>query len=93
MSSVQSSSARGFEQAQLKLFCAGKWDRIALGKTGRTVLIGRPRGGFQHAVKAEIRQTVGRDVLADFFRRVIGGNKLLFRRRVDSVKTGRDDRR
>ncbi len=56
-----------FEKAQLPLFGASQRDRVTFGKAGVAVLARGAWRSIQHAIKAQIGQTIGRDVLPNLF--------------------------
>src|SRR6185503_7204606 len=83
----------GFEEAQLPFLSAGQWNGIAFCEARIAVLARCAGRNIQHAVEAQIGETVGRDVLPNLFSGVAGRDEFLSGRRVDAVETGRDDRR
>ena len=85
--------ARSFEQSKLEFFGPCEGNGIPLGETGVAIVIGNAGGGFQHPVEAQIRQTVCRDVLADFLCRMTRCNQFFLCRRIDTVETRGNDRR
>src|SRR6266566_5958066 len=68
-------------------------DRIDAREAGSAGGLERPPEGLEHAFRREIAERVGPDELSDFLDRIVRGDELPPRRRVDAVVTRRHRRR